>query len=416
MSKKLHTEWLPLFITNFLGVLNDNLLKTLIGFVCVVWLGAESKATLVSSAAALLVLPYIFLSPWAGKLAKDHKKATIIQWAKLGEIPIMAIAALGFIFNSIALVLTAMLLMGLQSCLYSPSKYGIIRDIGGKEGISFGTGAMEMITFIAVLLGTFMGGYLSDIQGSAMNFNRQTIVIVLSILAIALIGWLFSLKIKPKESHPVDDPDDTLNPFLFPLKWYRWSKSIKGINYTVLGLSVFWLIGSMIQMNLYIYCEEVLKLSNTATGSIMAFVAIGIGAGCYAAGVLSKHRVNTRLVTFGGIGMTLSMLAIILLPPNKVVFTGLIILFAFFAGLFKIPLNSFLQDRVQGRALGPVIAYNNQMVFIAILISAGIFALVEEYLGTLSVFVTILAVTIAITTVLWLRIPGARKEGKGEMR
>jgi acyl-[acyl-carrier-protein]-phospholipid O-acyltransferase/long-chain-fatty-acid--[acyl-carrier-protein] ligase len=221
------------------------------------------------------------------------------------------------------------------------------------------------------------------------------------------------LKIKPKESHPVDAPDDTLNPFLFPLKWYRWSKSIKGINYTVLGLSVFWLIGSMIQMNLYIYCEEVLKLSNTATGSIMAFVAIGIGAGCYAAGVLSKHRVNTRLVTFGGIGMTLSMLAIILLPPNKVVFTGLIILFAFFAGLFKIPLNSFLQDRVQGRALGPVIAYNNQMVFIAILISAGVFALVEEYLGTLSVFVTILVVTIAITTVLWLRIPGARREEKG---
>ena len=148
-------KWFPLFSTNFAGVLNDNLLKTLIGFVCVAWLGPDSKANLVSAAAALLVLPYIFLSPWAGKLAKEHPKSKIIQWAKLAEIPIMVIAAAGFVFSSIYVVMTGMFLMGLQSCLYSPSKYGIIRDIGGKEGISFGTGAMEMITFGAVLLGTF---------------------------------------------------------------------------------------------------------------------------------------------------------------------------------------------------------------------------------------------------------------------
>jgi len=409
MSKTTKANWLPLFITNFLGVLNDNLLKTLIGFVCVIWLGAESKATLVSAAAALLVLPYIFLSPWAGKLAKDHRKSDIIRWAKLAEIPIMAIAALGFIFNSISLVLSAMLLMGLQSCLYSPSKYGIIRDIGGKEGISFGTGAMEMITFIAVLLGTFLAGIISDIEGSLLDINALHLVIPFAIIAIAIIGWFTSLRIHASETLPVDDPDDTLNPFLFPYKWFKWCRQIKGINYTVLGLSVFWLIGSIIQMNLYIYCEEVLKLSNTATGSIMALVAIGIGAGCYAAGVLSKHKVNTRLIIIGGIGMAITMLAIVSIPPSTTIFTILIILFAFFAGLFKIPLNAFLQDRVKGRELGPVIAYNNQMVFLAILVSAGLFALIEDNLGAHFVFVFVLLVTIIITGIAFMKIPGAGK-------
>ncbi len=410
MNKKHNRfRWLPLFSTNFAGVLNDNLLKTLIGFVCVVWLGPESKANLVSAAAALLVIPYIFLSPWAGKLAKEQPKAKIIQWAKMAEIPIMVIAAIGFLLGNVYIVLASMLLMGLQSCLYSPSKYGIIRDIGGVEGISFGTGAMEMITFVAVLLGTFLGGIISDLNKYLSEPIYATIILCTSLLLLAVIGWLTSLGIHPQESVPEDDSDDTLNPFLFPVKWFKWSKQIVGLNYTVLGLSVFWLIGSMVQMNLYIYCEEYLELSNTATGSIMALVAVGIGIGCYAAGVISNHKVKTSLVPIGGLGMIICMSIIFVIKPNVTLFTILIILFAFFAGLFKIPLNAFMQDRVKGRELGPVIAYNNQMVFIAILLSAGLFSFIEGTFGTRNVFLAVLIITIIITFIIYLKLPGAGK-------
>ncbi|MGQ1787728.1 MULTISPECIES: MFS transporter [unclassified Saccharicrinis] len=405
MKKRL--KWFPLFSTNFAGVLNDNLLKTLIGFVCVSWLGPDSKAALVSAAAALLVLPYLFLSPWAGKLAKEHPKAKIIQWAKMAEIPIMALAVLGFIFSSIYVVMTSMFLMGLQSCLYSPSKYGIIRDIGGKEGISFGTGAMEMITFVAVLMGTFLGGFISDLDQFFTESIYSLVILCATLMVLAVVGWLASLGIHPHETNPEDDSDDTLNPFLFPFKWFKWCKQITGLNYTVLGLSMFWLVGSMVQMNLYIYCEEFLNLSNTSTGTIMALVAIGIGAGCYAAGVISSHKVNTKLVPIGGVGMVATMFTIFLLKPDVTIFTILIIIFAFFAGLFKIPLNAFMQDRVKGRELGPVIAYNNQMVFVAILLSAGIFSLIEGAFGTRIVFLTVLIITLLTTIIAFLKIPGA---------
>ena len=405
MKNKL--KWLPLFSTNFTGVLNDNLLKTLIGFVCVLWIGTDSKATLVSAAAALLVLPYIFLSPWAGKLAKEHPKATIIKAAKLAEIPIMILAVFGFVFANIYVVMTAMFLMGAQSCIYSPSKYGIIRDIGGKQGISFGTGAMEMLTFVAVLAGTFLGGYISDLDQYFSN-NVPLIILCASFIVLALVGWIASLGIQVHETEPEEDSDDTLNPFLFPFRWFKWSKQIQGLNYTVLGLSVFWLLGSMVQMNLYIYCEEFLHLSNTATGTIMALVAVGIGAGCYAAGIISNHKVNTKLVPIGGAGMALSMLIILLAKPDVILFTILIIIFAFFAGLFKIPLNAFMQDKVKGRELGPVIAYNNQMVFLAILLSAGIFSLVEAAFDARMVFLTVLVITLVITAIVYVRLPGVR--------
>ncbi|WP_161636294.1 MFS transporter [Saccharicrinis fermentans] len=405
MNKRL--KWFPLFSTNFMGVLNDNLLKTLIGFVCVSWLSPDSKATLVSVAAALLVLPYIFLSPWAGKLAKEYPKAKIIQWAKLSEIPIMVIAALGFMLSNIYVVMISMFLMGLQSCLYSPSKYGIIRDIGGRGGISFGTGAMEMITFVAVLLGTFLGGFISDLDRYFSKPIYVLLVLCAVLILLAVVGWFASLGIHPQETAPEDDSDDTLNPFLFPVKWYRWSKQISGLNYTVLGLSMFWLIGSMVQMNLYIYCEDFLNLSNTATGFIMALVAVGIGVGCYVAGVISNHQVKTKLVTIGGVGMTIAMLGIFVMKPDVTVFTILIVVFAFFAGLFKIPLNAFMQDRVKGRELGPVLAYNNQMVFVAILFSAGIFSVIEGQFDAAMVFVAILFITILTTIIAFLKIPGA---------
>ncbi len=407
MKKKNRLKWFPLFATNFAGVLNDNLLKNLIGFVCVAWLGAEFKATLVSAAAALLVVPYIFLSPWSGRLAKEHPKAKVIQYAKLAEIPIMILAMAGFIISNIYLVLAAMFLMGLQSCIYSPSKYGIIRDIGGRKGISFGTGAMEMITFLAVLLGTFLSGVISDVDNSDSTSYKQLIILGISMLGLAALGYLASLGIHPKESNPEEDIDDTLNPFLFPFRWFKWCKSVIGLNYVVLSLSAFWLIGSMVQMNLYIYCERFLHVSNTMTGVIMALVAVGIGVGCYVAGVISNHTVKTSITVAGGMGMFVTMLLILLLPVNLITFTVLIILFAFFAGLFKIPLNSFMQDRVKGRELGPVIAYNNQMVFVAILIASALFYLLEKFFDARAVFLSVLLINVVITFIVYKKIPGA---------
>jgi len=158
---KPNTKWLPLFITNFLGVLNDNFLKNLIAFVGIMWLAdPENKSLVIALASAMMVLPYILFSPVAGRLSKKYKKATIIKITKVAEIPIMLLAAVGFHFKSLPIALTAMFLMGLQSCMYSPAKYGIIRDVGGKEGISFGTGAMEMLTFTAVLIGTYLAGLI----------------------------------------------------------------------------------------------------------------------------------------------------------------------------------------------------------------------------------------------------------------
>ncbi|MBL4715599.1 MAG: MFS transporter, partial [Bacteroidia bacterium] len=282
MQKK--TNWTPLFVTQFLGVFNDNFLKSLICFIGVFWLAEGNESLLISVASALIIIPFLLFSPLAGRMAKTMSKQKIVVYSKLAELPIMIIAITGFAMESIETVLVAVFLMGLQSAIYSPSKYGLIRDIGGEEQISFGTGTMELLSFTGVLLGTVLAGIVSD--GS----DSQFYILSIGLFSFALIGWVSSLKIKADEEPPIKNSKDAINPISFFINSYRWASSLKGLNFTVLGLASFWLIGALIQMNLLVHCPNELFMTYVETSLTIALVAVGIGLGCFVAGLFSKNR------------------------------------------------------------------------------------------------------------------------------
>ena len=155
--------FIPLYATNFFGTLNDNFLKTLACLTVIDWIGDERmKSLLTSIVAGMLVLPYILCSPLADRLTAVWEKRRIVRLAKWAELPIMAVAIAGFALKSPWLVVGAVLLMGLQSSLYSPAKYALVRDIGGEGRISTGMGGMEGVSFLGVLLGTVAGAVVAD--------------------------------------------------------------------------------------------------------------------------------------------------------------------------------------------------------------------------------------------------------------
>ncbi|MBL4654674.1 MAG: MFS transporter [Bacteroidia bacterium] len=394
MQKKIN--WTPLFVTQFLGVFNDNFLKSLICFIGVFWLAEGNESLLISVASALIIIPFLLFSPLAGRMAKTMNKQKIVAYSKLAELPIMVIAIAGFAMESIETVLVAVFLMGLQSAIYSPSKYGLIRDIGGEAQISFGTGTMELLSFTGVLLGTVLAGIVSD------GTDSQFYILSIGLFSIALIGWISSLKIKADEEPPVKNSKDSINPISFLINSYKWASSLKGLNFTVLGLASFWLIGALIQMNLLVHCPNELYMTNFETSLTIALVAVGIGLGCFVAGLFSKNRVELGLVPIGGFGLSIALTLLSTLDHSKLSFSIILGIGAFFSGFFKIPLNAWIQERVEGRKLGEILAYNNLVVFLFILISAGIFAVAEPVMGSSGIFgiITIIAWLIAIITLV----------------
>ncbi len=377
------SKWSSLFTTNFLGVFNDNFLKSYASFVIIFWVSEQYQTLLVTLAAALFVLPYIIFSPLAGNLAKKYLKVKIVQSAKLAEIPIMIIAIIGFYTKIEGVVIFSIFLMGLQSALFSPAKYGLIRDIGGVQQVSFGSGVMETVSFGGVLLGTFLAAILSD--GYSIYFAMGVL------LLLSILGYVASLTLKVGET-AVEKVTESTNPVLFVRDAYREAKNFKGLNAVVFGLCIFWFLGASIQLLLYVYQKIIPNFTNTQKGMLLAIAAIGIGLGCFTAGILSKQKVNLRIVFWGGIGTVISLLMLYFLQPQNYLLQLLIFCMAFFSGWFKVPLDAWIQANVKGRTLGTMLAYGNLLSFLFIILASGVFQAIEMYfsLTTLYLFLSVL--------------------------
>ena len=371
---------LSLFSTQFYGVLNDNLLKGLICFITVFWVAPEHQALVISLASMVMVMPFILLSPLAGYLAQNYPKQKILQVSKLVEIPIMLVALVGFLSQSVWLVFISLFLMAVQSAVYSPSKYGLIKELSQGSPIANSVGIMEMLSFVAVLLGTLIAGFISDIQ------TTRIIILGASLLLLSLLGYRSSRKISRQSAHQNSiSLKASLNPLTFLKRSKKTSSIFKGVNSSVLGLGVFWLMGSLIQMNLLVHCP-LLGYDNTQTGLIMAMVAVGIGLGCWVSGKIIKKRLEIGIVPFAGLGLTFCSLGLSFSFLNEIAFLLLLFFTAFFGGLFKVPLNAWIQERVSKKHIGTALAYTNMVVFLFIFISAVLFVGFQEWLSTYSHF------------------------------
>lgn len=399
---KARVNWMPLLGTNFLGVFNDNFLKFMVVYTGIEWAAPQHQSMVLPVASALLVLPFILFSPLGGRLALQYDKNKIFSRMKLAEIPVMVLAIVAFYFQNLVVAMIAVVLMGFLSSLYSPSKYGLIRDIGGREGISYGTGAMEMFTFAGVLLGTFGAAILSQFY----DFR----IIAAIYLVVAVGGYLTSRLIKVHDSEPMDVSNKTINPAKYMVESIRWSRSIPGLNVVIVALSTFWLIGGLLQMNLIAHCDTALHMDKINRGIVMAAAAVGIGLGCYFAGVVSHRKVELRLVPVGGLGMAAVLLFVYLVQPTGWFFTSLIALAAFFTGLYKVPLNAWVQDRVEGRMLGDILAYCNLLDFTFILAAAGVFAGMTILFDTNTIFLALVLFMLAILGILYWFLPEMRRK------
>jgi len=398
---RVNKNWITLFATNFLGIFNDNFLKHCIIFIGVSWNLPYwlSQAQLIAIVSAALVVPYLFLSPLAGRWSVKFSKQWILRLFKLIEFPIMLTASVAFYFHLIWLAVLAVFIMGTQSCMYSPAKYGLIRDIGGQERVSFGSGVFETMAFLGILIGTVAATYISD------HYNQWVLYPIF--LGVAILGYFASSRIKAVELPVEKENLGTINPLKFLVDSYKFATKHKYVNSGVLGASVFWLIGGMVQMNMVIHCVNTLGTTNTVAGLVMACAAIGIALGCTAAGVLAKNKVRHGMIPIGLTGMVICLSIIIFFNPPVIICGILTFCLAFMGGIFEVPCLAIVQNADIGRKLGDMIGYLNFVTFIFVLIGTALFSVTSLLTNdnSLAVFGVILAVCLVMLLYYGIRYP-----------
>ncbi|MDX9747341.1 MAG: MFS transporter [Paludibacter sp.] len=401
----MNKQWGYLYLSNFSGVFNDNLLKNAVIFIAVGWSMPSwmSQSQVIAMVSAALVLPYLLLSPLGGRWAVNYSKTKVFRVLKWIELPIMLIASIAFIYQKVFVAIAAVLLMGIQSCLYSPSKYGLIRDIGGKSGSAKGSGIFEAMAFSGILAGNVVAAGLSD-------YYRVGVLVAL-FFVLALMGLISTLLLKVVElpQQPELGASMKLHPIRFFISGFRLAMHYKGVNSAVFGVSFFWMTGAILQMNIVVYASDVLQVSNTVTGIIMAVVAIGIISGNLLAGLLQSRWPKRVLVLAGSLGMTLGFGIISFFKLSVPAFGLIVMLIALAGGFFQVPWLTHIQQSDSGRRAGQLLAYMNISIFVFVLLGTLLFSTINFLTSDNSkgVFFVLLLLNMVIAGFLIVKkIPG----------
>jgi len=208
----------PFFAVQALGALNDNIYTNALAAL-VVFEGARMAGLntdqVVNLAALVFILPFFLFSALFGQCADKYEKSGRV---KLLEVVIMALATLGLWLDHIPLLLLVLFLLGLQSTIFGPIKYGILPQILKKEELVGGNALIEMGTFVAILAGTSPLSWshmiLATLAGTlpaavlyamtgalAAGLDNMLLIFAL-VLAVAGLFWLVGKRIEARGTGP----------------------------------------------------------------------------------------------------------------------------------------------------------------------------------------------------------------------
>ena len=379
-------------MTNLFGTLNDNFLKTLASFIVIGWISDPSlKPVFMGVTAGALVLPYILFSPLADRLTAVFAKRRIVQLAKWAELPIVAVGIAGFALHSSALVVGAVLLMGLQSSLYSPAKYALVRDVGGADRISTGMGGMEGVAFLGVLVGTILASFAVDRCAPWVQWT--------GLVAFAAAGLIGSHTVRADEEK--NRAIHAISPLRYMRRAYRMTKGYPGLNAVILTLSVFWWAAAMLQMGLLVYGREVMGLDATHTGLMLCAAAVGIVVGQVLAGLVDRRHFLLGATPLTGLLGAALLATLFFVPMGPTPFGLVLAALAFDLGFFKLPLDAEIQKVVKGPRLNTMLAYFNQVSFLFMLLASACYALASWLFGPRA-FLALLTIVFAVVPVLFV--------------
>jgi 1-acyl-sn-glycerol-3-phosphate acyltransferase len=411
-------RFLPYFVVQLLGAFNDNVFRqAIIGLIGVMVLAGamtgDERATYTQLAPAIFILPYFLFSATAGQVAEKLEKARLIRIVTLMEIAIMSVAAVGFVMQSMPVLLAALFLTGVQSTLFGPVKYSILPSVLKPEELTGGNGLVEMGTSLAILLGMIAGGLVFALAGADGPWVAGTAVI-----ALAVAGHLASRAI-PEAGAGAPDLRIQWNPIPESVRIWKLTRRQPAVRNSVLGVSWFWFVGTVLTGNLPVYAEEFMGGTATLYVFALALFSVGVGIGSLGCEKLSARTVEIGLVPLGALGMSLFLfdlafargagpgvsgltVAGFLAQPGSTRLCIDLVGIGLSAGVFVVPLFALIQSRTPKDELARVIAGMNIQNALLIVLATGLSIGAQQLLGwTLPQLFLALAVVNTLVS-LWI--------------
>ena len=370
-------RFLPLFVTQLLNAFNDNLFKNAMVLFVVyqVYQSEQAGGQFSAIASAIFILPFFVLSAIAGQLADMSDKARIIRMVKAAEIGIMLVGGAGLVLAwqgtmvttlAVPLMLLALLGMGVHSTFFGPIKYAILPQHLHEDEVLAGTGLVEAGTYIAILAGTIVAGWI-EVEWAAAG-----------VLATAIIGYFTSRHVPPAPPQGAVEPLD----FHFiraSIDLVKRTAHDKRVFLAIMAISFFWTVGTVLFIQFPPLAKHVLHANKEVASLFLVVFSVGVAIGSMSVNALLKGTVSARyspasvlvmaafVVVFflicrqwpqlpeGSLYDTAGFIAMPLAIPLLLALLGI----AVAGGMFVVPLYAFLTTFVDKTQTSRTIAANN---------------------------------------------------------
>lgn len=402
----------PLFATQFLGALNDNLYRTAMVFLIVYHLRGndpDGSAMLAAVAGGVFILPFFLFSAVAGQLADVRDKAWVARVVKIAEIGIMAAGALALQNDSVAFLMVVLFAMGAHSAFFGPMKYSILPQHLNRNELLAGTGLVEAGTFLAILFGQMLGGLLSP--------GAAAWVVVL----VAVLGLIASWSIPPAPPL-VTNGRMSWNLFGQTAVLLKAAWRNRPVWRAIVGVSWFWALGAVLTSQLGPMVKiELGSTQSVATLCLTAF-SVGIAVGSVGIGRFLRGRVTGRYAAASMVILSLALVDLYLsvstfTPPtggkllSPTEFLGQpgawrilldLTVLAIAGGAYSVPLYALMQTASVEGERSRMIAANNILNAVCMVASAVIItALLGAGLGLAHLYLVLAGVSLIMALYCW---------------
>ena len=360
-SRRWRRGFWSLIVTQFQGGFSDNLLKWVLSFLI---LGlalpqGERDRLFVLIVPLLFSVPFLLFSMAGGYFADHYSKRTVAIGTKLLEIGVVVVALVGLALRNLPILCTAGFLISAQAAIFGPSKYGLLPELLPARRLSWGNGILELWTFVAIISGTVAAGEFAVIFAGRQYWSGVVLVI------LAILGLAASLGISRV---PAAKPNAKFrwNPLDDLFAQIREIRKDRLLSVAVVGNVYFWFLGSLLLINVVLYANDFLHVSEADASRLLAASSLGIGLGSFLAGYLSAGKIEYGLIPLGAIGITITAA---LLAHTGLSFVSVAVHLAtlgFFAGFYAVPVNALIQRRPPPDRRGSIIAAANLLSFVGI--------------------------------------------------
>jgi MFS family permease len=367
-EKLLSPGYVSLIICQFFGAMNDNVLKGVLTYMVIdgTWKGSLGQGGQ-GIVGMIFTVPFIFLSGYAGQIADRYSKRNVTWWVKFVEIPIAIIGGFGFWMGNLWITLLSLIALTSQSAFFGPAKYGMIPELVSDKLLSKANGTINMMTNLAVILGTLFAGMISDAYSPRiLESSAQVLWLPLAaMLIIAVLGFVVVWFMPPL---PAGNPNLAIdmNPVSNYIDTIRDMSKTK-LLMVMMAWGYFYLLAGIALLILPEY-TMVLDVGRGPASVLLGMLGISVGIGCAVAGVVSGDKIRPRLIPMGAAGLVLFFGLLGWIQPPVIGMKGtmmdvakcnvswLVLGAGFSAGFYIVPLQALLQklspDDERGRFLG----------------------------------------------------------------